>query len=207
MRDLSIRAGCLAVVGVVLLAPALAQQVAQPQPANGGSTGTPAGAALPPGYVIGTEDILSVVFWRDKEFSADVVVRPDGKISLPVLNDLQAAGFTPEQLSAAIEQAARKYILSADATVIVKEIRSRKVFVVGEVAKPGAVPLTSEMDVLQLIAEVGGLLEHANKGDVVIVRKEHGRERRFKFNYKEVVKGKKTEQNILLQPGDTVLVR
>jgi polysaccharide export outer membrane protein len=162
---------------------------------------------LPPGYVIGTDDLLSVVFWRDKDLSADVVVRPDGKISLPMLNDIQAAGFTPEQLSVVVKGTARKYIVDADATVIVKEVRSRKVFVIGEVGKPGPVLLTSEMNVLQLIAEAGGFLEHANRSNVVIVRKENGHEQRLKFNYKDVVKGKKVEQNILLQPGDTILVR
>jgi polysaccharide export outer membrane protein len=157
--------------------------------------------------VIGTDDILNVVFWRDKDLSADVVVRPDGKISLPMLNDIQAAGFTPEQLSVVVKGTARKYIVDADATVIVKEVRSRKVFVIGEVTKPGPVLLTSEMNVLQLIAEAGGFLEHANKSNVVIVRTENGREQRFKFNYKDVVKGKKVEQNIVLKPGDTILVR
>lgn len=157
--------------------------------------------------MIGTDDLLSVVFWRDKDLSTDVVVRPDGKISLPMLNDIQAAGFTPEQLSGVVKGTARKYIVDADATVIVKEVRSRKVFVIGEVGKPGPVLLTSEMNVLQLIAEAGGFLEHANKTNVVIVRTENGREQRLKFNYKDVVKGKKVEQNVVLQPGDTLLVR
>jgi polysaccharide export outer membrane protein len=124
-----------------------------------------------------------------------------------MLNDIHAAGFTPEQLSNVVKAAARKYIVDADATVIVKEVRSRKVFVIGEVAKPGPVLLTSEMNVLQLIAEAGGFLEHANKSNVVIVRTENGVDRRLKFNYKDVVKGKKVEQNITMQPGDTVLVR
>ena len=164
---------------------------------------------LPSNYVIGVEDLLGVVFWReqDKALTTDVVVRPDGKISVPMLNDIAAAGLTPEQLAAAIQQAAAKYIRDAAATVIVREIRSRKVFVIGEVTKPGTVQLGSEMNVLQVIAEAGGFLEHANKTDVVIVRNENGTERRFKFNYKDVVKGKKPEQNIRLLPGDTVLVR
>lgn len=183
-------------------------QTARPtQPANAAGATTPAGVPLPAGYVIGPEDILSVVFWREKDWSADVVVRPDGKISLPVLNDVQAAGLTPEQLSTAVEQAAGKYIVGADATVIVKEIHSRKVFVVGEVGKPGSFPLSGDMTVLQALAEAGGLLEHAKKGDIVIVRPVNGREQRFKFDYNDVLKGKKVEQNIRLQPGDTILVR
>jgi polysaccharide export outer membrane protein len=181
-----------------LLAAAQAQAPATAKPVS-----------LPADYVIGIEDLLGVVFWReqDKGLNADVVVRPDGKISVPMLNDIAAAGLTPEQLAAAIQQAASKYIRDAAATVIVREIRSRKVFVIGEVTKPGTVQLGNEMNVLQVIAEAGGFLEHAKKGDVVIVRNEGGTEHRFKFNYMDVVKGKKPEQNIRLKPGDTVLVR
>jgi polysaccharide biosynthesis/export protein len=182
--------------------------------AQGGAkprTGTDGGAATPPvlpkGYVIGPEDLLSVVVWREKDLSGDVVVRPDGKISLPLLNDIQAAGLTPEQLAQIVEKAAAKYVTDSDATVIVREIRSRKVYVLGEVVKPGSVPLTSEMNVLQLIASVGGLLEYADKGNITIVRKENGRERRMKFNYNDVVNGRNLQQNILLQPDDMVLVR
>jgi polysaccharide export outer membrane protein len=164
---------------------------------------------LPSGYVIGAEDKLGVVFWReqDKALTTDVVVRPDGKISVPMLNDIVAAGLTPEQLASAVQQAAGKYIRDAAATVIVREIHSRKVFVIGEVTKPGAIDLGSEMNVMQALASAGGFLEHAKRGDVVIVRKTNGREERFKFNYKDVVRGKQLDQNIRLLPGDTVLVR
>jgi polysaccharide export outer membrane protein len=126
---------------------------------------------------------------------------------LPLLNDVQAAGYTPEQLAEIIEKAAVKYVMDSDATVIVKEIRSRKVFVLGEVGKPGVFPLTSELTVLQLIASVGGLQEYADKSNITILRYENGRERRMRFNYKDVIAGKNLQQNILLQPGDTVLVR
>lgn len=163
--------------------------------------------ALPKDYVIGIEDILNVVSWRDKELSAEVVVRPDGKISLPMLNDVPAAGMTPEQLAAAVQKAATKFVRDPGITVIVKEIHSRKVYVVGEVAKPGTVSLGGEMNVLQAIAEAGGFLESANKGDVVVVRNENGQERRFKFNYNDVVRGKNVAQNIRLLPGDTILIR
>ena len=163
--------------------------------------------ALPTDYVIGVDDTVAVVFWKEKELSAEVVVRPDGKISLPMLNDVAAAGLTPEQLAKVIEQAATKYVRDPGATVMVKQINSRKVYVIGEVAKPGTFPLGNNMTVLQAIAEAGGLLEHAKKSDVVVVRSEQGKERRFKFNYNEVLKGQKTEQNIRLLPGDTILVR
>lgn len=190
---------------------AAAQAASQPQSTNRGTTGgVPVPAAppvLPSDYVIGVEDVLSVVFWKEKDLSAEVVVRPDGKISLPLLNDIPAVGLTPEQLANVVATAAVKYVRDPGATVMVKEVRSRKVYVIGEVAKPGAFPLGAGMNVLQGIAEAGGLLEHANKGDIVVVRNENGTERRFKFNYKDVVRGKKTEQNIRLLPGDTVLVR
>jgi len=164
---------------------------------------------LPDDYVIGAEDLLGVVFWReqDRALNAEVVVRPDGKISVPMLNDVRAAGLTPEQLAASINQAAAKYIRDAAATVIVRQIHSRKVFVIGEVAKPGTIDIGGELKVLQAIAQAGGFLEHANKSDVAIVRTVGGREQRFKFNYKDVTRGKSPEQNIRLKPGDTVLVR
>jgi polysaccharide export outer membrane protein len=184
---------------------AQARQTAGGTPPTGSSNGAP--LVLPKGYVIGPEDVLSIVVWREKDLSADVVVRPDVKISLPLLNDVQASGYTPEQLAEIVEKAALKYVTESDASVIVKQINSRKVFVLGEVGKPGAFPLTSEMNVLQLIASVGGLLEYADKKNVMILRNENGRERRLKFNYNEVIEGKNLQQNIMLQPGDTVLVR
>jgi polysaccharide export outer membrane protein len=160
----------------------------------------------PPEYVIAVDDVLTVAFWQEQIGATDVIVRPDGKISLPLLNDVQAAGFTPQQLASGLEQAASKYITEPDATVIVKEIRSRKVFVVGEVATPGMVPLSGDMTVLQLIAMSGGLLEYADKKNIVIIRTENGHEQRLKFNYNDVVGGKNVQQNVFLQPGDTVVV-
>ena len=183
----------------------------KPQPSANASAKSPAvstsGAPLPADYVIGVDDLLSVVFWKEKDLSAEVVVRPDGKISLPMLNDIPAAGMTPEQLAKVVEQAALKFVRDPGATVMVREVRSRKVYVVGEVGKPGTFPLADNMTVLQAIAEAGGFLEHANKGDVAIVRMVNGKEQRFKFNYNDVVRGKNTQQNITLQPGDTILIR
>jgi polysaccharide export outer membrane protein len=203
-----IRAVILTIIAVAIPGLAAAQAPAVP-PAQTAPKPVVQSVPLPSNYVIGVEDFLGVVFWReqDKALSTDVVVRPDGNISVPMLNDIPAAGLTPEQLAASIQQAASKFIRDAAATVIVREIRSRKVFVVGEVTKPGTFQLGNEMNVLQAIAEAGGFLEHANKSDVVIVRNDNGTERRFKFNYKDVVRGKKPEQNIRLLPGDTVLVR
>src|SRR4051812_11764492 len=149
----------------------------------------PAAAATPADYVIGPDDQLSVVFWREKDLSADVVVRPDGKISLPLLKDVQAAGLSPEQLTDALVKAAAKYVSQPNATVMVKEINSRKVFVVGQVAKPGTFPLAGDMTVLQVIALAGDVLEYAKATKITVVRQEGGEERRFKFNYRDVLKG------------------
>jgi polysaccharide export outer membrane protein len=205
MKKLSIRAACVAGLCHALLAPAAAQQIPQARPVAGAAA--PVSAALPPSFIIGVSDVLAITFWRDPRLSGDVVVRPDGRISLPLLNDVPAAGFTPEQLAGVLEAAAAKYIADADVTVIVKEIHSRRVFVVGQVTNPGMVALSGDMNVLQLIAMSGGLLEYADKKNLVIVRTENGQERRFKFNYNDVLKGKNLSQNILLQPGDTVVVR
>ena len=165
-----------------------------------------AAAVVPADYVIGPEDVLSIVFWREKDLSADVVVRPDGKISLPLLKDLQAAGLSPDQLTEVLVKAAAKYVSQPNATVMVKEINSRKVFVVGQVAKPGTFPLAGDLTVLQALALAGDVLEYAKATKITVVRVEGGEERRFPFNYKEVVKGKNIAQNIRLKPGDTIIV-
>jgi polysaccharide export outer membrane protein len=188
----------------------LAAVVASAQAPSGSAPNATAAAGIVlADYVIGVGDRLGIMFWReqDKALSSEVVVRPDGKISVPMLNDISAAGLRPEQLAAAVQAAAGKYIRDAQTTVIVREIHSRRVFVIGEVANPGPVDVGAEMSVLQALAEAGGLLEHAKKTDVVVVRKENGRETRFKFNYKDVVRGKNIDQNIRLVPGDTILVR
>jgi polysaccharide biosynthesis/export protein len=198
-------------IGVALSAavaghPATAQQAADKVSPAVGTTASPPAPSLPPGYVIGVQDVLSIVFWRDKEMSADVVVRPDGKISLPLLNEVQAAGFTPEQLRANLTEAAAKFVEEPTATVVVKEIHSRNVYITGNVAKPATYPLSADMNVLQLIALAGGLQEYADAKNILVIRTEDGRQQYHKFNYKEVVKQVHPEQNIVLKPGDTVVV-
>jgi polysaccharide biosynthesis/export protein len=205
MKNLFFRALCVAGLCHGLMTPAAAQQVPQSRPASG--TAAPAAGALSRSFVIGVSDVLAVAFWRDPRMSGDVVVRPDGMISLPLLNDVHAAGFTPEELAGVLAKAALKYIADPDVTVVVKEIHSRKVFVLGNVANPGMVVLNTDMNVLQLIAVSGGLLEFADKENITIIRTDSGQEKRLKFNYNDVLKGKNVKQNILLQSGDTVVVR
>ncbi len=172
------------------------------------ATTTPAApsVAVPPEYVIGADDVMSVVFWRDKELSADVTVRPDGKISLPLLNEIQAAGLTPAQLKDRIAEEARKYVEDPTVTVEVKTINSRKVYITGEIRKPGTYPITGTTTVLQLISIAGGLGDYAKGEKITIVRYESGKMTSFRFNYKEVLNQQKLAQNIELKPGDTVLV-
>src|SRR5262249_25139061 len=124
----------------------------------------------PPGYVIGADDVLSIVYWREKEMSTDVQVRPDGIISLPLVNEIVAAGLTPNQLRDRINEESQKYVEDPNVTVVVKQINSRKVYVTGQVGKLGAVPLTGPMTVLQLLSTVGGIGEFAKSKNIIILR-------------------------------------
>ena len=202
----------LSLISIVVLTCSVASVAAQQtgrvntQIATAGGGATTVSPTPPPDYVIGPADVLSIVFWRDKEMSADVIVRPDGRISLPVIGEIAAAGFTPEQLRTRITDAAGKYLEEPDATVGVKEIRSRNVFITGNVAKPAGYPLNAEMTVLQLIAVAGGLLEYADAKNIVIIHTEGGRQQYHKFNYRDVIRQKHAWQNIVLKPGDTVVV-
>jgi polysaccharide export outer membrane protein len=166
----------------------------------------PTGVPLPAGYVIGPEDVLSVVFWRDKDMSSEVTVRPDGLITLPLINEVRASGVTPEQLRDTLMSAAAKYVEDPNVSVVVKAINSRKVFITGQVAKPGAYPLTAATTVMQLIAIAGGLHEFADAKNIIIMRTENGKPMAYSFNYKDVLKRKNLKQNIELKPGDTVVV-
>jgi polysaccharide export outer membrane protein len=182
---------------------------AQPRtPAKPGSTPptTIVGVQTPPDYVIGPEDQLTVVFWGEKEMSGDVTVRPDGKITLPLLNEVDAAGLTTEQLREKVSSGAARFFESPNVTIVVKEIKSRKVFVTGMVHKPGTFQLMGPTTVLQLIAMAGGLQEFADSKKIVIMRTEKGQPRIYKFNYKDVIEGKNLRQNIELKPGDTVVI-
>jgi polysaccharide export outer membrane protein len=170
------------------------------------STPTPAPLVVPADYVIGPDDVLSIVYWREKDVSSDVTVRPDGKISLPLLNDVQAAGLTPAQLRDRLTEVSRQYLEDPNVTVVVHQINSRKVYITGEVAKPGTYPLTGPTTVLQLIALAGGIGTYANGTKIMIVRHENGQQVTYPFNYKDVASGKSLKRNIELKPGDTVIV-
>lgn len=192
---------------VRVLPPAQAQTAPAPAPAPAEAPQLPTSVDVPAEYKFGPDDVLAVVFWREKDLSVDnVVVRPDGMITLPLINDVRAAGLTPDQLRERVIKAAARFVEDPNATVVVKQINSRKVFVTGEVNKPGIYPLTGQTTVLQIIATAGGLSPFADKSDIVVMRTEGGQTKSLKFNYKDVTKGKKLEQNVVLQPGDTIVV-
>jgi len=191
---------------------------AQTAPAAGQSTtgqtasfaqGRTAGGAEvepPAGYVIGAGDVLGIKFWQQTELSGDVVVRPDGKISVPLLNDVQAAGQTPQQLSDHIREVAKRWVQDPNVTVIIRQINSRAVFITGRVVRAGRYPLNGSTSILQLIAMAGGLAEWADGENVMLMRSEQSGFVTRRFNYKDVVARKNLDQNIELQPGDTVIV-
>lgn len=189
-------------------------QVRQPRPAQTPAAKVPAKTApnpgptaeAPPDYVIGPDDVLGVLFWRDADMSGDVTVRPDGMVTIPLIREIKAAGLKPDQLREQIQKAASQYIEDPVVTVVVRTINSRKVYITGQVARPGPYPLTTAMTVMQLIAVAGGLSEFADEKNITIMRDEGPRRRVYKFNYKDVAKGKTIQQNILLLPGDTVVV-
>jgi polysaccharide biosynthesis/export protein len=167
----------------------------------------PTPAATPSDFVIGPEDVLGVVFWREAELSGDVTVRPDGRISLPVIGELAAAGLRPDELQKQIVSLASKYINEPNVAVVMRAINSRKVFVTGRVAEPGTFDIRGPMDVMQAIALAGGLTDYADAKNITILRKGGaGPAETLRFNYRDVARGKRLEQNVTLRPGDTIVV-
>ena len=162
--------------------------------------------SAPSGYVVGAEDVLGIVFWREAEMNGDVTVRPDGRITLPLIGEVQAEGLTPEMLRDQIQAAAGKFMTAANVSVVVRQINSRKVFITGKVVTPGTYALAGPRTVMQLIALAGGLNEYADSKNITVIRTTKGVPTSHKFNYRDVAKGKKLEQNMLLAPGDTIVV-
>ena len=160
---------------------------------------------VPAEYVIGPDDTLHISVWKEPDLTATLPVRPDGKISLPLLNDVPAAGLTPMQLKDSITEKLKKYIADPHVTVVVTAMNSRRFFVTGEVVHSGAMPLLPGMTVLQALSSAG-FSQFANVKGIYLLRTENGRQVKLPFNYKEVVKGNHPEQNIMLKPGDTVVV-
>jgi polysaccharide export outer membrane protein len=200
-------------VVVLLAALPLPGQKQEPQPSPP-STATPirpdddiaktAGAPVDlKSYVMGPEDVLLIRVWREAELSGPVVVRPDNNITLPLIGDVVAGGLTPAELKAVLQEKLSQFINKPDVLVVVQAVRSKTYLISGEVGGPGRYPLVLPTTVLEAIVGAGGLREYANKKNIIIMRGAQ----RLKFNYKEVIDGKKLEQNILLQPGDHILVK
>ncbi|HWZ45570.1 MAG TPA: polysaccharide biosynthesis/export family protein [Candidatus Saccharimonadales bacterium] len=161
-------------------------------------------AALAGGYTVGEGDLLRVNVWKETEISQNVTVRPDGNISMPLIDEFRVAGLTPRQIQELITEKLKAVLTNPQVTVTVTEVRSKVVYITGQIGKPGAYPVVAPTNVLQLIARAGGLNLFANRKDIYILRVLD--RSRLRFNYKEVVKGKHSEQNVVLQPGDTVVV-
>ena len=157
-------------------------------------------------YVIGPTDVLSVVFWGERDLTTEVTVRPDGKISLPLLNDIVAGGLTPEQLRRRLTDAAKRFVQNPVVTVVVRQVNNNRAFITGQIVRPGPYVLSGPTTVLQLIALGGGFTDFADRKHVLITRIENGVQHTFTFNYDDVVKRRAMAQNLILKPGDTVVV-
>lgn len=173
---------------------------ADQSPADSGSA-----AVAPSDYVIGADDMLHISVWKEPDLTETLPVRPDGKISMPLLNDVVAAGLTPSQLGDSIRDRLKKYIADPHVTVVVTAMNSRRIFVTGEVVHSGAAPLLPNMTMLQALASAG-FTQFANVKGIYLLRTENGKQVKLPFNYKEVVRGRRPEENIRLRPGDTIVV-
>jgi polysaccharide export outer membrane protein len=197
---------------IAVVMPAQAQQAAHDkQPAaqsaaEDTSAASSKAATQDPNYIIGAQDVLDISVWKEPEVSRVVPVRPDGKISLPLLNDVQAAGWTPSQLAAQLTVSLKKYVTSPQVTVIVATINSQRVYIIGEVLRPGAFPMLPGMNVLQGLSSAGGFTQFAKTKSIYVLRMENGKQQKYPVNYKEVVSGKHPDQDILLKAGDTIVV-
>jgi polysaccharide biosynthesis/export protein len=201
----------ITMVAALLLTGSIAlAQSAAPAPASGNSSADKAANASAssqagPEYVIGPEDVLLVSVWKEADLTATLPVRPDGKISLPLLSDVQAAGLTPIQLAGSVTDKLKKYIADPRVTVVVTQINSKRIYLVGEVAHTGAMPMLPNMTVLQAISSAG-LTQFANTKRIYVLRVENGRQQKMPVDYRKLVKGEQMEQNYVLQPGDTIVV-
>jgi polysaccharide biosynthesis/export protein len=156
-------------------------------------------------YLIGADDTLHITVWKEPDMTVTLPVRPDGKVSLPLLDDVQAAGMTPMQLGASIKEKLKKYIADPRVTVVVTAMNSQRIYVLGEVTHTGAMPLLPHMTVLQALSSAG-FTQFANLKAIYLLRMQDGQQTKMPFNYKDAIKGRGTQQNIVLRPGDTIVV-
>jgi polysaccharide biosynthesis/export protein len=158
-----------------------------------------------PDYIIGADDVLHVSVWKEPDLTNTLPVRPDGKISLPLLNDVQAAGLTPMQLANSLTEKLKKFLADPRVTVVVTQMNSQRIYVMGEVLHPGSMNLLPNMSMLQALASAG-FTQFANTKGIYLLRNENGKQQKMPFNYKQVIKGEAMDQNFILRPGDTIVV-
>jgi polysaccharide export outer membrane protein len=159
-----------------------------------------------PSYIIGPMDTLEIQVWKEPDFSRQVLVRPDGKITLPLIGDILASGMNTMGLKALLSERLKDFVSKPEVTVIVLESRSKNFYIIGKVTQPGTYPLNPDMTVLQAISVAGGLAEWADKESIRIIRRSGGKDEILPFDYDKVISGKSLEQNILLKPNDTIIV-
>ena len=212
-KDRIFARGFLMCCVVLLLGSGLLAQANAPQSGDAKPTPSPASAAPTGGvahddsYVIGASDVLAINVWKEPDVSRVIPVRSDGKISLPLAGEVQASGQTPKQLEQEIGKRLSSYISEPEVTVIVQESKSRRINILGMVSKPGSYLLTNSMTVLDAIAMAGGFKDFAKQKNIYVLRQgANGAQTRLPFNYKDVIKGRNTSQNVQLEPGDTVVV-
>ena len=163
--------------------------------------------ASPNDYQIGAGDILEITIWKEPDLSREeVLVRTDGKVSFPLLNDVQAAGLTPLEMKRNMEIGLKEFISNPFVTITVRSPESQKIYILGEVLNTGEYPLTKNLTVLQAFALAGGFTEWASKKEIILMRKEDGKEKIYRINYKNIIKGKDLSQNIKLKADDTIIV-
>ncbi|MGB0041290.1 MAG: polysaccharide biosynthesis/export family protein, partial [Terriglobales bacterium] len=158
-----------------------------------------------PTYVIGAEDVLHIAVWKENDLTATEPVRADGKISLPLLNDVQASGLTPMQLADSLTEKLKKFVADPRVTVVVTAINSKRIYLLGEVSHTGAMPMSPNMTVMQALASAG-INQFANTKKIYVLRSENGKKEKFPVNYRKLIKGQDIDHDYTLQPGDTIVV-
>jgi len=202
------KVACLALLGFATIG-----VWAQDDPDNGAAKpekaaareAQPAASSTPADYVIGADDTLRITVWKETDLNVTLPVRPDGKISLPLLDDVQAAGLTHRQLKDAITGKLKKYVADPRVTVVVTAMNSQRIYVLGEVTHTGAMALLPHMTMLQALSSAG-FTQFANLKAIYLLRTQDGQQTKIRFNYKDAIKGNDTQQNIVLRPGDTIVV-
>jgi polysaccharide export outer membrane protein len=203
-----IKLGCVALLGLASIAvwaqddgnesAGKPEKVAEP-------AAHPPASEVPSEYIIGADDTLHISVWKEADMNVTLPVRPDGKISMPLLDDVQAAGMTPMQLGASIKDKLKKYIADPRVTVVVTAMNSQRIYVLGEVTHTGAMALLPHMTMLQALSSAG-FTQFANLKAIYLLRVQDGQETKIRFNYKDAIKGRDTQQTIVLKPGDTIVV-